>query len=81
MLQEFQNEPGRKSTAVNVLFFTGASFCIASLAVSRIHGLNTMDFTELAHCDVEPFWSMNSLWNSDDRGISLLNIAIRCGNE
>jgi len=38
MLQEFQNEPGTKNRAVDMLFFTGASFCIASLAVSRIHG-------------------------------------------
>jgi hypothetical protein len=38
MLQEFQIEQEKKKPAVNVLFFTGASFCIASLAVSHIHG-------------------------------------------
>jgi hypothetical protein len=62
-----------------VLYWRIFLYCFVSCFTQT--WLNTGDFTELAHCDVQPFWSMNSLWNFDDRGISLLNIAMSCGNE
>ena len=63
MVQKFQNEPRTKNTAVNVLFLTGASFCVASLTVSRIHGWipRTSPNSPTATCKRSGLWTLSGI--------------------